>query len=83
MRFAFRPAALKDLHGAVNLLFAGVTGVQKFEPRDAATATVLDRDICLVVDRSGSMMWTMNNSQYPSGTSARDKPDPTRSRWAC
>jgi Ca-activated chloride channel homolog len=67
--------------GPVNLLFAGVLGVRQFEPRETATATQLDRDICLVVDRSGSMMWTLNNSSYPKGTKECDPPHATQSRW--
>jgi len=67
--------------GPVNLLFAGVFGIRTFQPRETAAATVLDRDICLVVDRSGSMMWTLVNSQYPPGTGSCDPPHPTASRW--
>ena len=68
--------------GPVDLLFAGVLGVDKFEPSDVATSTQLDRDICLVVDRSGSMMWTLTGgSNFPTGTQACDPPHPTLSRW--
>ena len=48
-----------SLTGPVDLLFAGVLGVKQFQPAETATSTQLDRDICLVVDRSGSMMWTL------------------------
>ncbi|MGL4512699.1 MAG: VWA domain-containing protein [Lacipirellulaceae bacterium] len=41
--------------GAVGLMFDGVLATRTFEPVQTATSTVLDRDICLVVDRSGSM----------------------------
>lgn len=67
--------------GPVDLLFAGVLGVSQFEPTETATSTQLDRDICLVVDRSGSMMWTLTNSSVPSGTRECDPPHPTQSRW--
>jgi Flp pilus assembly protein TadG len=67
--------------GPVDLLFAGVLGVQQFEPRETATSTQLDRDICLVVDRSGSMMWTLFNSSVPSGSSECGPPHPSQSRW--
>lgn len=68
--------------GPVELLFAGVLGVRQFEPTQAATATLLDRDICLVVDRSGSMMWVLSGgSAYPKGTKQCDPPHPTLSRW--
>lgn len=41
--------------GPVNLFFARVLGVDTFQPVAQATSTILDRDICLVIDRSGSM----------------------------
>lgn len=41
--------------GPVALFFGGVLGVRQFQPQLVATSTLLDRDICLVVDRSGSM----------------------------
>lgn len=41
--------------GPVPLFFGGVMGVTHFQPRHNATSTMLDRDICLVIDRSGSM----------------------------
>lgn len=45
-----------SLAGPVSLFFGGVLGVREFEPRLFATTTLLDRDVCLVVDRSGSML---------------------------
>ncbi len=69
-------------NGPVDLLFTSVLGLDHFEPTKTAISTQLDRDICLVVDRSGSMMWTLGKgSRYPSGTKECDRPDPTRSRW--
>ena len=41
--------------GPVNLFFGGILGISSFEPAQAATSTTLERDICLVIDRSGSM----------------------------
>src|SRR5262245_46575944 len=41
-----------SLAGPVDLMFAGVFGVKQFQPKDSAVSTQLDRDICLVVDRS-------------------------------
>ena len=70
-----------SLSGTVDLLFAGVLGVNDFAPQDVATSTILDRDICLVVDRSGSMMWTLTSSNNPPGTGDCDPPHPTQSRW--
>jgi Ca-activated chloride channel homolog len=67
--------------GAVKLLFSKVFATSTFEPSQVATASQLDRDICLVVDRSGSMMWTLTSDSYPSGTDECDKPHATQSRW--
>ncbi|MEZ6126072.1 MAG: vWA domain-containing protein [Planctomycetaceae bacterium] len=49
--------------GPVPLLFTGLFDRTTFEPVKAATATFMDRDIVLVLDRSGSM-----NSATPTGT---------------
>ena len=65
--------------GPVDLLFAGVLGVRQFEPKETATSTQLDRDICLVVDRSGSMMQSLTGGGMPSGTCS--PPHPSQSRW--
>jgi Ca-activated chloride channel homolog len=71
-----------SLGGPVELMFAGVLGVEDFEPKHSATSTQLDRDICLVVDRSGSMMWKLSGgSSVPSGSSECGPPHPTLSRW--
>lgn len=67
--------------GPVDLLFAGALGVKQFQPAETATSTQLDRDICIVVDRSGSMMWTLTGSALPKGAPDCGPPDPTRSRW--
>lgn len=93
-RFKFTPGSKKpnavqvtgrrtkgSLTGPVDLLFAGALGVRQFQPVETAVSTQLDRDICLVVDRSGSMMWTLTSSSLPSGAPDCGPPDPTRSRW--
>lgn len=41
--------------GPVDLFFARVLGIDTFQPVQQAISTILDRDICLVIDRSGSM----------------------------
>jgi Ca-activated chloride channel homolog len=65
----------------VNMML-NVFSIRQFAPVETATSTQLDRDICLVVDRSGSMMWTLSaGSQLPSGAPDCGPPDPTRSRW--
>jgi Flp pilus assembly protein TadG len=58
-----------------------------------STASRVDHDLCLVVDRSGSMSWDMSNTpwKYPEDTSSTStgiiqnyfvKPHPTLSRWS-
>ena len=42
-------------NGPINLLFGGIFGVDTFAPFQTSTATRLDRDIALVLDKSGSM----------------------------
>ncbi|MCI0335236.1 MAG: VWA domain-containing protein [Planctomycetes bacterium] len=71
-----------SLGGPVDLMFAGVLGVTDFEPEHVAASTQLDRDICLVVDRSGSMMWVLSGgSVLPRGAPNCGPPHPTLSRW--
>ena len=41
--------------GSVNFLLASIIGRDTFEPIFQSTSLALDRDICLVLDRSGSM----------------------------
>jgi hypothetical protein len=65
--------------GPVALLLGRVMGVAQFQPQHVATSTQLDRDICLVVDRSGSMMESLTGGSVPGG--ACNPPHPTRSRW--
>ncbi len=71
-----------SLSGPVELMFAGVLGVDEFQPEHVATSTQLDRDICLVVDRSGSMMWTLaGGSNLPAGSPNCGPPHQSLSRW--
>lgn len=65
--------------GPVGLLLGRMLGTTTFEPVHIATSTQLDRDICLVVDRSGSMMESIDGSNV-SGNSC-SKPDMKKSRW--
>jgi len=51
--------------GPVPLLFAGLFDRTTFEPRKTATATQSDRDVVLVLDRSGSMRsWTPTGTRW-------------------
>jgi Flp pilus assembly protein TadG len=92
-RFAFssggtRPNAVRvtgrrtsgSAGGPVALLLGRVMGVTQFQPQHAATSTQLDRDLCLVVDRSGSMMQSLTGDALPGG--ACDPPHATLSRWS-
>lgn len=65
--------------GPVALFLGRIMGVRTFEPSQVATSTQLDRDICLVVDRSGSMMRDLVSQNVPGG--ACKAPHPTLSRW--
>ena len=70
--------------GAVNLLFAKVLGTGYYEPTQTATTVRLDRDICLVVDRSSSMkLFVDETAPTMSGSDPRfcEAPDSVQSRW--
>lgn len=56
----------QSLSGAVPLFFGGLTGVELFETESTAAATYIERDVVLVVDRSGSM----SGSKFRDLTSA-------------
>ncbi len=43
-------------NGSVPLFFGRIFNINQFEPEETATATYVQRDIVLVVDRSGSML---------------------------
>lgn len=59
--------------GPVPLLFAGLFSRTTFEPVKVATATQIDRDIVLVLDRSGSMkVRTPTGRRWTDLTSAVD-----------
>ena len=68
-----------SLGGPVGLFLGRVMGVNTFEPSQVATSTQLDRDICLVVDRSGSMMEKIKGKGEAGPTCG--PPHPTKSRW--
>ncbi|MDA0660553.1 MAG: VWA domain-containing protein [Planctomycetota bacterium] len=64
--------------GPVGLLMGNLLPVSTFEPTQTAISTQLDRDVCLVVDRSGSML-TILGGGNPGNFC--DPPLPG-SRWA-
>ncbi len=75
-------------NGEVPLLLGSLLGVPTFGPERHSTASQLDRDIVLVLDRSGSMAFDMSGVDwsypadyvYPSAYCLA--PHPTLSRWA-
>ncbi len=54
--------------GAVQMMFGNIFGIQFFEPQLNATATYVERDVVLVIDRSGSM----HGQKFDDLTSAID-----------
>jgi len=73
-----------SLSGAVPTFFAALFGVDMFEPQQNATVVRLDRDICLVVDRSSSMKLYLTDTAPTMSTSDSrfcDIPH-AESRWA-
>lgn len=77
-----------SLAGSVPLFFGGVLTPDNFEPLQIATASQLDRDICVVIDRSGSMAWDLSDADwsYPPGVGSYPDayclpPHPTLSRF--
>jgi len=74
-----------SLSGSVPLFFAGVFGIDDFTPSMTSTVVRMDRDICLVVDRSSSMK--LDLASTAAGMSLSDSrvcltPDSVDSRWA-
>ena len=56
-----------SLSGPVNLFMTGTIGIDHYEPVHQAEAVMLDRDIALVIDRSGSMGLSVNSSSTGNG----------------
>ncbi|QDU95467.1 VWA domain-containing protein [Lignipirellula cremea] len=77
-----------SISGSVPLFFGGLHGNGDFEPQLTSTAHVVDRDIVLVLDRSGSMAWDLTGVDwsYPPGLVYPESyclaPHSTQSRWA-
>jgi Flp pilus assembly protein TadG len=74
--------------GPVRLLVGRLLGRETFEPSHSATASQVDQDVVLVLDRSGSMAWDLSgiewsypgSTQYPAAYCL--PPHATLSRWA-
>lgn len=80
-----------------NFFMAGVLNPATFGLHYTSTATRVDHDVCLVVDRSGSMAWDLSSEEwsYPEPEGEDEEggdgsiiqnyflpPDPDASRWA-
>lgn len=65
-------------------MFGSIAGVDNIHVQQSATAAHVTRDICLVLDRSGSMAWDLSgiNWSYPPGRDYCTDPHPSHSRWA-
>lgn len=74
--------------GPVRLLVGRLLGHETFEPIHSATASQVDQDVVLVLDRSGSMAWDLSGEEwrYPGSTQYPAAhclpPHATESRWA-
>jgi uncharacterized protein YegL len=69
-----------SLSGPIPLLFPAFSKSGVFEPVKTATATQIDRDISLVLDRSGSMTAPVNPGRRV-GRWRRGGPAPNGSKW--
>jgi Mg-chelatase subunit ChlD len=85
-------------HAAIPLFFGNVLSTTQFTPQASARSGIIQADICLCIDRSGSMNWDMSGNfesfpiPNPSLISFTDwgplhqlylsPPHPTDSRWA-
>lgn len=71
-----------SLGGQINAIFGGILGVSRYNAIQSATVVRGDRDVLLVLDTSGSMMYRLEVDQsYPSGRSESTPPHPNESRW--
>jgi Flp pilus assembly protein TadG len=74
--------------GSVRLFLGGILGRETFEPSQSATASQVDQDVVLVLDRSGSMAFDLSGVawQYPAPLKHPAAycmpPHATLSRWA-
>jgi hypothetical protein len=74
-----------SLSGSVGLFFGRVFGVNDFQPVQTATVVKVDRDICLVLDRSSSMKLSLSSTAETMSTSDPRFSQPPQypdSRWA-
>lgn len=72
-----------SLTGGVDLFFGRAIGTADFQPQLTTTVVRLDRDICLVLDRSSSMKFpvTANDATYVLSTDGYCNPPAVGTRW--
>jgi Ca-activated chloride channel homolog len=70
--------------GAVSLAFGRIFGAGTFQPQKTSTASVLEQEVCLALDRSASMAFDLSGTEwsYPPGSGYETKPHSSLSRWA-
>ena len=68
--------------GPVTLLLGNILDTNFFQPSFESTAVNMDRDIVMVIDRSGSMNFSIQDNSTPPGTNVCEHPHPTLSRFA-
>src|SRR5690606_13142269 len=69
----------KSLGGSVSLFFNQFYGSQPFEPQMVAVSTFVNFDICLVLDRSGSMQGQKIEDLKAAGNACLDELEKTES----
>jgi len=77
--------------GIATVLLPQMMGASTFTSEQSAVSTRIDMDVCLVVDRSGSMAWSLGSTAFAYPGNLADKspiqnyfqlPHATLSRWA-
>jgi Ca-activated chloride channel homolog len=67
----------------ITSIFGQLIGMTTYGASETSTAVRADRDIMVVIDRSGSMMRRLDDLMaFPPGCDATTPPHPTLSRWA-
>ena len=74
----------KSLDGPVPLFFSRLIGNQDYAPQVTSTASFINVDICLVLDRSTSMKFNVNSNETGMGVNDRRfcRAPSSNSRWA-
>ena len=74
----------KSLDGPVSLFFSRLIGNQDYAPQVTSTASFINVDICLVLDRSTSMKFNVNSNETGMGVNDRRfcRAPSSNSRWA-